>query len=174
MRLARTRLTWIAIAFVALALGALFYAIARPHPAAFLPAGWHRPVLAITSYPLATGFAGALPTFLHAAAMSLLVATASRAATPYGRGLCCATVCAVEIAFEVAQHPVVAAALLGSAPASAMTGGIDRALRSYLTHGTFDPLDLLGACAGCLVAFTVLGRAAHDRQTSLGARHAAA
>ena len=41
----RLHVALIALAFGALALGALLYAVARPHAAAFLPPGWHQPVL---------------------------------------------------------------------------------------------------------------------------------
>ena len=162
------------IAFAALALGVLVYAVARPHAAAFLPAAWHRPVLAIASLQLASGFVGALPSFLHALAMSLLIALAAQAAAPRGRGGCCAAVCAVEFGFEIAQHPAVAAALLGSAVPSPGAGGLDRALRSYLMHGTFDRLDLVAAGAGCLAAFAVLARSAREPRISPGAHHVAA
>ena len=170
----RTQLAWVAMAFGALAAGALLYAVARPYAAAFLPAGWHRPALAGTLLPLAAALIGAAPTFVHAFAMSLLIAMATQAATSRGRGWCCAAVCAVEFAFEIAQHPAVTAVLLGSVMPSPVAGGIDGALRAYLMHGTFDPLDLHAACVGCLTAFTLLAGPARARLTSPGARHVAA
>ena len=170
----RTQLAWVATAFGALAAGALLYAVARPYAAAFLPAGWHHPVLAASLLPLAAGLTGVAPTFMHALAMSLLIVVATQAETPRGRGWCCAAVCAVEFAFEVAQHPAVAAVLLGSAMPSPVAGGIDGALRLYLTRGTFDPLDLLAACVGCLAAFTVVARSACEPRTLPGAHHVAA
>lgn len=170
----RARCVVIAFAALALALGVLTYAVARPHAAAFLPAGWHRPVLAVASLQLASGLVGALPSFLHALAMSLLIALAAQATTPRGCGGCCAAVCAVEFGSEIAQHPAVAAALLGSAAPSPVAGGLDRALRSYLMHGTFDRLDLVAVAAGCLAAFAVLARSAREPRTAPGAHHVAA
>jgi hypothetical protein len=162
-----------ATAFGALAAGALLYAVARPHAAAFLPAGWHHPASAGTLLLLAAGLIGAAPTFLHALAMSLLIAVATQAVTPRGRGGCCAAVCAGEFAFEVAQHFAVAAVLLRTVMSSPPAAGIDGALRSYLTHGTFDPLDLLAAGVGCMTAFILLAGPARARLTSPGARHVA-
>ena len=168
----RVQAVWTAASFGALAFGALIYALMRSHAAAFLPSGWHHPVLASTKLPLASALIGGAPTFLHALAMSLLVVVATQAATPRGRGACCAAVCAVEFAFEFAQHTVVAALLLGSVTVLPMVGGIGGLWRSYVTHGTFDPLDLVAACAGCLAAFAVCARAVRDRPITLGAHHA--
>jgi hypothetical protein len=168
----RTQFVRIAIAFGALAFGALLYAMVRPQAALFVPNGWHHPMLASTGLPLASALIGTAPTFLHAFALSVLIMVATRAATSRGRGACCAAVGAAEFAFEVAQHTVVAAMLLGSVSALPMTGGIAGAWRVYLRHGAFDPFDLIAAVAGCLLAYALIARATHDRQTSSGAHHA--
>lgn len=170
----RTKFIRISTAFGALAIGALIYALVRPQAALFIPTGWHHPMPATAVLPLAAALIGGAPTFLHAFALSVLIMVATQAATSHGRGRCCAAVCAVEFAFEVAQHTAVAAVLIGSVSASPTAGGIAGAWRAYLRHGTFDPLDLVAAVAGCLVAYTLFVRTTRDRKTASGARHAAA
>ncbi len=167
-------LVGITISFGALALGALLYAVVRPHAAMFLPSGWHQPLLDSPWSPLMRVVLGSAPTFLHATAMSLLICAAVQAATRGGIGRCCAAVWGVEFVFEFAQHASIAAVLLSFSSSAPAANGLVTALRAYVARGTFDPLDLLAAFAGCIAAFTVLAGPAHRTLTSPGARHVAA
>jgi hypothetical protein len=95
-----------------------------------------------------------LPSFVHPFAFSLFTAATlqSRSAWRYGA---CAAWCAVNVAFELGQHPQVssrlATALQGIGPAS-----LTRPLANYLLRGTFDGGDIVAAVLGALAAGSVL------------------
>jgi hypothetical protein len=129
-----------------LVVGAAFYAIVRP-PAALrtiLPGPF-----AFAEPPTAAGpLLGSAPTFVHAVAFSLLTAAALRGSAR--RFVICGGWAAIEIAFELLQHPRVGPWLLANAPLSSMPF-----MRAYLT-GTFDPADVLAALLGSAAAFCVL------------------
>jgi hypothetical protein len=117
-------------AAVALAAGTLIYVYARGAP---LPTA----TLAL--------WLGSLPTLLHTAAFTLL---SLAVVAPWPRLLpaVCAAWLAIECAFEALQSPTIAGAMHLSTLASHSS-----LLHAYL-HGTFDPLDLLAAGAGALLA----------------------
>jgi hypothetical protein len=136
---------------VALAAGVLVYVIDRSHPGA--------------GGSVFGALGGWLPSFAHTLAFSLFTAATlpPRPAARYGA---CAAWCAVNVAFELGQHPLIgqplAQALLdmfgGSAPM--------RWLAGYFIHGTFDARDIGAAVAGALVAATVLQVVDRGREVS--------
>jgi len=88
---------------------------------------------------------GSLPTLLHTAAFALL-SLAVVAPWPRLAPAVCAAWILVESAFEALQLPAVAELTRASAIAPDST-----LLRAYL-HGTFDPLDIVAAALGALLA----------------------
>jgi hypothetical protein len=96
-----------------------------------------------------------LPSFVHPLAFSLLTAAvlAPRSTPRYGA---CVAWGAINVAFEVGQHPLVSPRL-----AEALTGPLDglplvEPLARYFIHGTFDWGDIAAALLGALIAGVVL------------------
>jgi hypothetical protein len=146
----------------ALLIGVLLYATDRAASPPLL-----LPLYALSTIgPLFGAAAQWLPSFIHPLAFGLLSAAAGpRSASPtYG---VCAAWWAVNVVFEIAQHPSIRAALADAVPSSLGRTWPMRLLMNYLNHGTFDLLDIAAATAGglcaCLVLFFV---------HRLGARHA--
>ena len=107
-----------------------------------------------------------LPSFVHPFAFSLLTAAAlQRSVSPaYGA---CAAWWAVNIAFEVGQHPQISGGLTDSLQRAFGHTWLTRALSNYFVRGSFDVGDVLAVTAGALAAAGVLQLVHH-----LEARHA--
>ena len=157
----------VTIALCAIAVGVAVYAFLRPEAAAFLPAGWHRPV----SHGLPVAVMAGLPTFVHALVMSLLTAAVLGFRGEAARGATCAAWCAVEIVFEVAQHPAVGLPLLASLPSGLAETRTFTALASFVRGGTFDPLDIAAAAFGSLTAYAILMRSNGTYANPMEAKH---
>lgn len=157
----------ILIACAAVALGVAFYAFARPQPALFLPAGWHRP----QTHALPAALVGGLPTFVHTLAMSLLTAALLQPRRRVGLRTICVAWCAVEIAFESAQHPRLGHALLDALPASERWRVLLSPLANFVRTGTFDGNDVVAAALASLTAYAVLCHAIERQTTHMEARH---
>lgn len=155
------------VALCAIAVGVAVYAFLRPQPAAFLPAGWHRPF----SHDLPAAVMGGLPTFVHALVMSLATVAVLAVRGDAARGGICTAWCAVEIVFEVAQHPRVGLPLLASLPSGLADTGALTALGNFVRTGTFDPLDIGAAALGSWVAYVVLKRSNDTDINLMEARH---
>ena len=156
------------VALCAIAVGVAIYAFLRPQPAAFLPVGWHRPL----SHGLPAVVMAGLPTFVHALVMSLLNATVLAVRSNAARGAICTAWCAIEIVFEVAQHPAIGLPLLASLPSALAGTGAFTALASFVRGGTFDPLDIAAAAFGSLAAYAVLIRTNGTSANPMEAQHA--
>jgi hypothetical protein len=139
------------IAVVALAVGvALYMADRAAAPPILMPA-----FALLNTGPWFGALGPWLPSFVHPFAFGLLTAEVlpPRSAWRYGA---CAAWCAVNVAFEVGQHPSIntqlAAALhdaFGSSPPA-------RALANYFVLGTFDRGDIVAAVLGALAAAALL------------------
>lgn len=138
-------------ASLALALGAVVYLTDRDASRAML-------------IPATAAFAGGkvfgvlgqwLPSFVHAFAFSLFTAAvlAPRSAPRYGA---CLAWGAINVAFEVGQHPLVSASLADAlqGPLGAMP--MAQALARYFVQGTFDRGDIVAALSGALAAGALL------------------
>jgi hypothetical protein len=124
----------LALGGAALALGVAVYALDRPPGSVnFLPRAMVR------DGGLFGPLAGALPTFLHTLAFASMTAAFL---TPTRRALltACAVWAAIDLAFEVSQHPAFAEA----------TG--------FGMYGSFDPYDLLAAPLGAAAAYILVKR----------------
>ncbi len=133
----------VAAAGAALALGVAVYATGR---VGFGPLG------------------GWLPTWAHTFAFSLLTAAVlpPRSAARYGG---CAAWCAVNLAFEIGQHPQVSGPLAQALQAGFGNAAPVRWLAAYFVHGSFDRADLLAALAGASMAAAALTRAPRGEET---------
>lgn len=146
-----------AAALGALAVGVAFYAFLRPHAAAFLPAGWHRP-LAQGLPPWLLAMSAGLPTFVHTLAMCLLTAALLGRQRSAALRAICAAWCALEIVFEAAQQAAIRPALLAMLPADAGASAVFAPFTNYLRSGSFDPLDIAAALLAGSAAYAVLVR----------------
>jgi len=92
-----------------------------------------------------------LPSFVHTFSFSLLTAAAlpPRPTPRYG---VCAAWCAVNLAFEIGQHPALARHLARLAELVVGNTPLARALANYFLRGTFDPGDIAAALLGAVAA----------------------
>ena len=97
--------------------------------------------------PALGAWGGSLPTLLHSAAFALL-ALAVSAPWPRLAPWVCSGWLALEAGFELLQRDGTARVLEAALPSAPSW------LRAYL-DGTFDPLDVLAAAAGALLAFLI-------------------
>jgi len=138
-----------ALAVAVLALGTLVYALDRaPGTAALWPRAWTRH--GGSAFFGAVG--GALPSFAHAFAFSLLTALLLAPGRGAQRAACLGWA-AVDTLFEIGQHPAVAKHLLW------LPGPLAR----YFRHGVFDALDVAAGLLGALLAYALLRRFAGGR-----------
>jgi hypothetical protein len=141
----RTVVALTAIAVAVLALGTLVYALDRaPGTASLWPRAWTRH----GGSPFFGALGGALPSFAHAFAFSLL----SALLLPPGRGwqrAACLGWAAIDTLFEIGQHPAVSHHLPGWLP-----GFIAR----YFRYGVFDAFDVAAGLLGALAAYGLLRR----------------
>jgi hypothetical protein len=141
----------VAIGSLALAVGLLVYMTDRDAAHAMLfPA-----VAALDSGPVFGILGLCLPSFAHPFAFSLFTAAAlpSRSAWRY---CACAAWCAVNVAFEMGQHPRVNAPLAEALQGSFGPTLLTRPLANYFLRGSFDVGDIAAATAGALAAAGVL------------------
>ena len=135
-------LAWLAVGFVV-------YTIARPPTAvAFLPQAPR--FLALVPSQLRP-LLGPAPTFVHVIAFSLMSASLI-STSPKRRIFVCGGWAAIEIAFELAQHPAIRRWLLQH---TASISSIPY-VRDYLVGGTFDWADVLAAILGAAFAGLLL------------------
>lgn len=154
----RRTATLMTFAALALALGVLVYHTDR--------VTIHLPLLRAVAWPagrhLFGAAGGSLPSFLHPFAFSLATAAAWRPGLSRRRAAC-AGWCAVNLAFEIGQHPAFKATWAQALRTSAGESAIVRAVLNYLLGGTFDVGDLAAVVLGALAAAAVL-RAVDNRE----------
>jgi hypothetical protein len=136
-----------------MALGAVFYAVARAATPAWLTPDLHLPVL--ESF---LGRAGAcLPTFIHVTAMSLLTAGVLGGSLRVAWAAALAWV-TTDIVFEIGQHELLRVYLIGSVPEWLERVWLVDRTRNYFLNGTFDALDIAAAVLGGITALAVMLR----------------
>ncbi len=154
------------------ACGLLLLLLGLAVTAASRPAG-HAMLLPLWAVPRQTVAPGAwtgwLPSFAHACGFALLTAVALPRRAAWHSGTCAAW-WAVNVGFEVGQHPAMSGPLVETLERSRGAEMLTQPLAAYLARGTFDPADLLAATLGALAAAVLLSRARPDRE----APHAAA
>jgi len=108
-----------------------------------------------------------LPSFVHPLAFSLFTAAALRPGIAACWGAC-AFWGGVNVAFEVGQHPALAATWSAALHGGAGDWAIARHLLNYFLHGTFDPYDVCAATLGALAGGGLLQCAHHFRERRHG------
>jgi hypothetical protein len=137
-----------------LALGALVYATDRDSTHVIL-----FPTFATLATGPVFGAVGQwLPSFIHPFAFSLLTSAAVRRSTSPAYGACAAW-WAVNVVFELAQHPRLSERFAESVQGLFRQTWLSRALANYALRGSFHIDDLAAATAGALVAAGVLALA---------------
>ena len=128
--------------------GFVVYMIARsPTVVAFFPQAPSLAVLLPSSLRL---LLGPVPTFVHVLAFSMM--SASIVGRTHKRRLfICGVWAVIEIAFELAQYPVISHWLQ-----QCMAGSSMPYVHDYLVHGTFDYKDILAAIIGAAFAGLIL------------------
>jgi len=108
-----------------------------------------------------------LPSFVHALAFSLFTAAALKPGAA-ACGAACAFWAFVDVAFEVEQHPALAATWQAALHGGLGEWAIARATLRYFLQGTFDTYDVCAAMLGALLAVALLLFFDHSQ----GGRHA--
>jgi len=148
-----------AIGCLALALGLLVYLADRDaRHAVVIPA-----VAALAGSSLFGVLGQWLPSFVHPFAFSLFTAAALPPRSAWRNGACAAW-CAVNIAFEVGQHPNVSVRLAEGLLDSFGPSSRTRTLADYFLRGTFDVGDIVATVVGAVLAAGVLGLVQHDSE----------
>lgn len=137
----------ISLAILTLAVGIMVYLTDRPPFHAVLIPG----KLSFNNGSLFGALGNWLPSFVHPFAFSLLSAAirAPSAAPAYGT---CAAWWAVNVLFEIGQHPLIQQVLTERLLPTLDPGWLLRPVTNYLLLGTFDFGDLVAATLGALAA----------------------
>ena len=98
---------------------------------------------------------GSLPSFAHVCAFALLTAALLDGGRRLNQVICFGWL-AVNVAFELGQHPKLAASIANAAPAWFRHVPILNQTPTYFLSGMFDPLDILFATLGALAAYLVI------------------
>ncbi len=150
------------MALLALAIGAWVYLVARPPGTTMLlPPHWHLGGhLQGLAGALPWAASGWLPSLLHPWAFGLM----SAACLPRGRSqpAACLAWGAVNVVFELGQHPALAAPLAQALHHLAWPGA--DALSRYFLQGSFDTADLLAVAAGTLAACSCVAIVSRARE----------
>jgi hypothetical protein len=96
-----------------------------------------------------------LPSFVHPFAFSLFTAAALRPRSTPRYGVCAAW-CAVNIAFEIGQHALLARHLAELLYGTLGYTSLARSLANYFVRGTFDIGDIAAALLGAVAAAGVM------------------
>jgi len=149
----------IGIGFLTLFAGLLLYLLTRPPDIYFVsfikgadgPHYW--------SLPFSPGIGGALPSFLHVFAFSLLLGGLMACRKRGYLIICCAWLF-TNLLFELGQrYPILASELI---PKWFEGMFILQNMRNYFLKGTFDFFDLLASSVGAVAAYWVLARTTQE------------
>jgi hypothetical protein len=141
----------IATGLVAMAVGLLVYLTDRDvSRAALIPS-----VAALAGSNLFGAMGQWLPSLVHPFAFGLLTAATNPSRSSAGY-LACIAWWAVNVVFEVAQHPGINRSVAEAAAAVFGPSWVEHLLSSYVLRGTFDVGDLIAATAGAAGAASLL------------------
>jgi hypothetical protein len=153
------------LAALALCVGLLVYlADRRPGDTLLLPR-----FATLGTGPLFGAIASWLPSFVHPFAFSLLSAAVPRrpATSVHAAYRICAFWWAVNLVFEIGQHPRASASIAEALQASLGRNGVTAVISRFFLRGRFDWGDIAALSAGALAAAAVLwwlhkGEDGHD------------
>ncbi len=138
-------------ACLALLLGSLVYLMERDAAhVALMPAAATLPI-----GPVFGALGQWLPSFVHPFSFSLLWAAARPPEAPPAYGAC-AGWWAVNVLFEIGQHPNLNVPLAGFVKDTFGDGRATQMLMGYFLRGTFDRGDIVAATAGAMAAAALL------------------
>jgi hypothetical protein len=141
----------VAIGSLVLAVGLLVYMTDRDATHAVL----FPTIAALDTGPMFGVLGPWLPSLVHTFAFSLFTAAALPLRSMWRYGACAAW-CAVNVAFEMGQHPKVNAPLAEALQGSFGPTLLTRPLANYFLRGTFDGGDIVAAIVGAIAAAAVL------------------
>jgi hypothetical protein len=140
-----------AIACAAFAVGLLVYLMDRDaSKAPLIPT-----VASLTGSHVFGALGGWLPSFVHTFAFSLFTAAVLPERPVPRYGVCFAWF-AVNVAFEIGQHPLVSVRLAEALQGDFGGMPLTQPLAGYFVHGTFDLGDIVAALLGAIAAGAVL------------------
>jgi hypothetical protein len=100
---------------------------------------------------------GSLPSFAHVCAFALLTVALLDGGRRLNQVVCFGWL-AINVAFELGQHPKLATSLANAVPAWFAHIPILDKTPTYFLGGTFDPLDLFFATLGALTAYLLIAK----------------
>jgi len=154
----------VVIALLSLLLGTLVYITARaPGTTGFLPASWNMP---LTWPQAAPALAGSLPTFFHTLTFCLLFSLIAGTRLRTTVWICLLWL-TIEIAFEVGQYPQLSTWLTEHLPSWFAHTLLLNQIGPYFITGIFDPLDLIAATAGAILALTLIAVMIPEKEAEL-------
>jgi len=149
----------ISIGFLSLFAGFLLYFFARPSDICFMSFIKGADSSQYWSLPFSPGIGGALPSFLHVFAFSLLLGGFLACRKKGYLIICCAWLF-TNLLFELGQrYPISASELI---PKWFEGVFILQNMRNYFLKGTFDLFDLLASSVGAVAAYWVLARTGQE------------
>jgi hypothetical protein len=107
--------------------------------------------------------AGWLPTFFHALGFCLILALLAGAGRR-AAALVCGIWFAVETAFEAGQHPVAGTWLVEHIPQWFEHVWLLERTGAYFNTGVFDPVDIVAAAAGAILAYLLVAANEPERR----------
>ena len=153
----------ISLGFLTLLAGLLLYLFTRPSDIYFVSFIKGAENSHYWALPFPTGIGGALPSFLHVFAFSLLLGGLLACRKTGYLIICCAWLF-TNVLFELGQrYPISASQVI---PKWFEGMFILQNMRDYFLNGTFDFFDLLASSIGALAAYWVLVRTREERRES--------
>ena len=153
----------ISIGFLTLFAGLLLYLLTRPSDIYFVSFIKGADSSQYWALPFPTGIGGALPSFLHVFAFSLLLGGLMACRKRGYLIICCAWLF-TNVLFELGQRYPISASEVIPKWFDAMF--ILQSARNYFLNGTFDFLDLLASSVGAVAAYWVLVKTRGERRES--------
>jgi hypothetical protein len=149
----------ISMGFLSLFAGLLLYLLTRPPDIYFVSVIKGADSPHYWSLPFPPGIGGALPSFLHVFAFSLLLGGLMACRKTGYLIICCAWLF-TNLLFELGQrYPMLASELI---PKWFEGMFILQSMGSYFLNGTFDLFDLLASSVGAVAAYCVLTRTTQE------------
>ena len=111
--------------------------------------------LSLSPSPVFGALGGSMPSFIHVCAFALLTAALLEGGRRLNQAICLGWL-SVNVAFEVGQHPKLAASIADAVPDWFTHVPILNQTAQYFLSGTFDLLDLLFATLGAVTAYLLI------------------
>ncbi len=141
------------LGLLALVLGSIVYLVDRPAGHLILVT---EGMSLYGRTPITFGaLAQVLPAFTHVFALCVLMGALTKSSRPITLAICLGWL-AVDGAFEIGQHTVIARAVGNGFANLDSSSAVTRVVLDYLQAGRFDPLDMLAIGLGALAAYATI------------------